>query len=162
MKENEKILKELRKREFKSLLQNKEFLAEIVSKVLNLDKEYIEKSIKLKKQNQYSKYDLITKITETRIKIRTSKYNRIIQNISDKGKFYIAWYDEKLEEFKIKIYLDKIFEHCYKDVQKKEEKQLQEIFKNQQLNKDDLTNLSILKISLMHSDNIKISVTSKI
>ena len=162
MKENEKILKELRKREFKTLLQNKEFLSEIISKVLGLDKEYIKKNIKLDKKNQYSKCDLITKITETRIKIRTSKYNRIIQNISDEGKFYIAWYDEKLGEFKIKIYLDKIFEHCYKDVQKKEEKKLQEIFKNQQLNKDDLTNLSILKISLMHSDNIKISVTSKI
>lgn len=162
MKENEKILKELRRREFKALLQHKEFLSEIVSKVLDLDKEYIKKNVKFKKQNEYNKNDLITKITETRIKIRTSKYNKTIQNINNEGKFYIAWYDENKEEFKIKIYLDKIFEYCYKDVQKHEENAIKKLFKNQELTKDDLINLSILKISLMHSENIKISVTSKI
>ena len=162
MSEEEKILKELRKREFKALIQNKEFLSEIVSKVLELDKDYIKKHIKLKKQNEYNKYDLITKITETRIKIKTSNRNKTIETIKEKGKFHIAWYDEKTEEYKIKIYLDKIFEYCYKGVQKSEEDHLKELFKNKNLTKEDLTKLSILKIILMHSENIKISICSKI
>ena len=161
MKENEKILKELRKREFQCILKNKEFIIDIISKTLELDKEYVIKHLKLKKQNNYNQYDLITKITETRIKIRTSEKNNIIEYISGEGKFHIAWYDEKNKEFKVKIYLDRIFEHCYKDVQKHEEEKIKKEYKERNLTKEDLINISIVKTLLSGCEIKKITVYEK-
>ena len=162
MQENEKLLKELRRREFQNILNNKEFLIDVISKTLQLDKDYVRKHIKLKKQKNYNQYDLITKITETRIKIRTSENNKIVERVNEKGKFHIAWYDEKNKEYKMKIYLDKVFEHCYEGVQNHEEARIKEILEGEELTHDDLINLSILRIILMHSGNIKISICSKI
>jgi len=161
MQENEKLLKELRRREFQNILKNKEFLIDVISKTLQLDKDYVRKHIKLKKQNNYNQYDLITKITETRIKIRTSENNEIVERVNEKGKFHIAWYDEKNKEYKMKIYLDKVFEHCYKDVQKHEEEKIKKEFKEKTLTKEDLIKLSIIKTLLMNCEIKKITVYEK-
>lgn len=161
MKENEKLLKEIRRREFQHLLENKEFIIDIISKILELDKNYVRNYLKLKKQNNYNQYDLITKITEARIKIRTSEDNEIIEYVKDKSKFHIAWYDEKNKEFKIKIYLDKIFEGGYKDVQKYEEEKIKKEYKERKLTKEDLINISIVKSLLSNCEIKKITVYEK-
>jgi len=161
MKENEKILRKLRKMEFNELLKDKDFLSQTIAFALKKDKEYIKKYIKLKNEKNNT-YDLITKVTDTRIKIRIPKYNKIINNLKEKDNLYMLWYDPKNKEYKIKIYLDKIFEHCYKGIQKYEESKIKNHFKGKKLTQDEIINLSIIKSALMQCTDIKINIYSKI
>ena len=162
MTENEKILKELRKREFDKILENKEFLEQVISFALKIDKKYIKDKIKTPKEKIYKGDDLITKITDTRIKITIPEYNNILDKIKTKDNLYIAWYDKKSREYKIKIYLDKIFEYCYERVQKDDEEKIKQVFENFEFTKNELINISILKVIIMNSDKYKISIQATI
>lgn len=160
MKEKEKILKELRKRQFKRFLQDKEFITDIISKALSIEKKHLEKNLVLYEENkEYGPYDLIVKITDTRIKITTSKYNKIIKNIKKEDKLYKMWYDEKYGEYKIKIYLDEILEYGYKIAQEEDEQHIKELLGKEKISKEDMINLQIARLSMQYCDNVKISIS---
>lgn len=162
MTENEKLLKELRKREFKAILENEEFLEQVISFALKIDKKYIKDKIKTTQENFYRKDDLITKITDTRIKITILGYNDILDKIKTKDNLYIAWYDQKRKEYKIKIYLDKIFLHCYERVQKDDEEKIKKLFNNLELTQEQLINVSIIKLLMLNGENVKIKIQATI
>ncbi len=159
MKENRIILKELRKKQFNEFIKNKEFLINLVASTTGLEKDYVEKNLKLNTSHVQEPNDLVTKITESRIKIKTSKFNKKVKNLKTEANFYIMWYDEKNQEYKIKIYLDEIFENGYKRIQKEEIKKIRELFKDEPLTEDDIIDIMIAELGIKYCDNIKVTIS---
>lgn len=162
MKEKENLLKELRRKQFNKFLEDKEFLSAIIGQTLNIDENYIKENIKKDNQEEYEPYDIITKLTDTRIKIRTSKYNKIIKNINTRGEYYKKWFEENSQEYKIKIYLDKIFESKYKIIEQTQKDKIEELFEEEPLEKEDILNIMIAELGLKYANNIKISINCAI
>lgn len=159
MNEKQNLLKKLRRKQFNTFLEDEEFLSAIIGQALNLEKEFIKEFIQPEELEEYNPYDLITKVTDTRIKIRTSKYNKIIKDIKKNGEYYKKWYDEDTKEYKIKIYLDKIFEEKYKILEKEQKNKIEELFKDEPLTKEDILNLMITELGMKYGDNIKITIS---
>ena len=95
MNEKQNLLKKLRRKQFNTFLEDEEFLSAIIGQALNLEKEFIKEFIQPEELEEYNPYDLITKVTDTRIKIRTSKYNKIIK---EKYKILEKEQKNKIEE----------------------------------------------------------------
>lgn len=107
------LLKQLRKEIFiRDLITNKSYLKKIISASTNLNIEYINKYLMINKK-QKTKYDLITRIKQNQIIIKTSKENEKIKEIKEQGRFYKIKYNEETEKYIIKIDTNKIFESTY-------------------------------------------------
>lgn len=162
MKEKENLLKELRKKQFNTFLKDEEFLFAIIGQALDLEKEFVKEFIKPEELEEYDPYDLITKVTDTRIKIRTSKYNKIIKDMKKKGEYYKKWYDENTQEYKIKICLDKIFENKYNILEQEQKNKIEELFKEEPLTNEDILNLMLVELGLKYGNNVRITISGTI
>jgi hypothetical protein len=159
--EKEKILKELRRRQFMNFLNEKEFLAGIIGGTLKINPKYVEEKIKYEDDLEISPYDLIVKVTDTRIKIRTSKYNKKIENIKNNSENYKIYYDEKNKEYKIKINIDKVFEQGYNEVNKDEIKRIREMT-NKKMNDNEIIDFIIASLSIQYCDNVQLSLSASL
>lgn len=137
MKEKIKMLKELERENYiRRVKEDKESLISLVSDVLMLDKKYVKKHITTIEE---SPYDLITTVTANYIKIKTSKYNKIIKNIDDSTIFYKKTYNEEKGYYKIKIDINKIYDEYFEMVLERELDEMSKDFKTD--NKDELLDL---------------------
>ena len=138
MKEKINILKEIERENYiRRVKENKESLISLISDVLMLDKKYVKKHITFDIEN--TPYDLITKVTANYIKIKTSKYNKIIRNLDDNSIFYKKTYNEEKGYYKIKIDINKIYDEYFEMVLEKELNEMSKDFKTN--NKDELLDL---------------------
>lgn len=159
MKEKIKMLKELERENYiRRVKEDKESLISLVSDVLMLDKKYVKKHITTIEE---SPYDLITTVTANYIKIKTSKYNKIIKNIDDSTIFYKKTYNEEKGYYKIKIDINKIYDEYFEMVLERELDEMSKDFKTD--NKDELLDLCTF-LSIMNKipieelrNNIEIS-----
>ena len=159
MKEKIKILKELERENYiRRVKEDKESLISLISDVLMLDKKYVKKHITTIEE---SPYDLITTVTANYIKIKTSKYNKIIKNIDDSTIFYKKTYNEEKGYYKIKIDINKIYDEYFEMVLERELNEMSKDFKTD--NKDELLDLCTV-LSIMNKipieelrNNIEIS-----
>ena len=157
----EEILKELRRRQFMDFLNKKEFLAGIIGGILKINPKYVEEKLKDEDDLIINPYDLIVKVTGTRIKIRTSKYNKIIDNIEKNSDYYKIYYDERKQEYRIKINIDKTFEQGYNEVNKDEIRKIKKL-SNEKLNDNEIIDFLIAKLSLEYCDNVQISISGSL
>lgn len=159
MKEKIKMLKELERENYiRRVKEDKESLISLISDVLMLDKKYVKKHITTIEE---SPYDLITTVTANYIKIKTSKYNKIIKNLDDSTIFYKKTYNEEKGYYKIKIDINKIYDEYFEMVLERELDEMSKDFKTD--NKDELLDLCTV-LSIMNKipieelrNNIKIS-----
>lgn len=159
MKEKIKMLKELERENYiRRVKEDKESLISLISDVLMLDKKYVKKHITTVEE---SPYDLITTVTANYIKIKTSKYNKIIKNIDDSTIFYKKTYNEEKGYYKIKIDINKIYDEYFEMVLERELDEMSKDFKTD--NKDELLDLCTV-LSIMNKipieelrNNIEIS-----
>ena len=159
MKEKIKMLKELERENYiRRVKEDKESLISLISDVLMLDKKYVKKHITTIEE---SPYDLITTVTANYIKIKTSKYNKIIKNIDDSTIFYKKTYNEEKGYYKIKIDINKIYDEYFEMVLERELDEMSKDFKTD--NKDELLDLCTV-LSIMNKipieelrNNIEIS-----
>ncbi len=158
MQEKIDMLKEIERENYiRRIKEDKENLIMLISDVLGIDKKYVEKHIT---NIENSPYDLIIKVTHKYIKIKTSKYNKIIKNIKDND-FYKKTYNEEKGFYKIKIDINKIYDEYFEMVLEKELNEMSKEFEEK--NKDELLDICTL-FSLMDripkeelKDNIKIT-----
>lgn len=159
MKEKIKMLKELERENYiRRVKEDKESLISLISDVLMLDKKYVKKHITTIEE---SPYDLITTVTANYIKIKTSKYNKIIKNLDDSTIFYKKTYNEEKGYYKIKIDINKIYDEYFEMVLERELDEMSKDFKTD--NKDELLDLCTV-LSIMNKipieelrNNIEIS-----
>ena len=159
MKEKIKMLKELERENYiRRVKEDKESLISLISDVLMIDKKYVKKHITTIEE---SPYDLITTVTANYIKIKTSKYNKIIKNIDDSTIFYKKTYNEEKGYYKIKIDINKIYDEYFEMVLERELDEMSKDFKTD--NKDELLDLCTV-LSIMNKipieelrNNIEIS-----
>ena len=136
MKEKINTLKEIERENYiRRIKEDKENLICLISDVLNIDKKYVKKHIT---NIEESPYDLITTVTSNYIKIKTSKYNKIIKNIEE-NKFYKKTYNEDKGYYKIKIDINKIYDEYFEMVLEKELNEMSKDFKEK--SKDELLDL---------------------
>lgn len=159
MKEKIKMLKELERENYiRRVKEDKESLISLISDVLMLDKKYVKKHITTIEE---SPYDLITTVTANYIKIKTSKYNKIIKNLDDSTIFYKKTYNEEKGYYKIKIDINKIYDEYFEMALERELGEMSKDFKTD--NKDELLDLCTV-LSIMNKipieelrNNIEIS-----
>lgn len=138
MKEKINELKEIERENYiRRIKEDKEALISLISDVLEIDKKYVKKHITFDIEN--TPYDLITKITPNYIKIKTSKYNKIIKNIQDDNIFYKKTYNEEKGYYKIKIDINKIYDEYFEIVLEQELKEMEKQFKTK--TKDELLDI---------------------
>ena len=136
MEEKINTLKEIERENYiRRIKEDKENLIMLISDVLGIDKKYVKKHIK---NIEESPYDLITTVTSNYIKIKTSKYNKIIRNIEE-NKFYKKTYNEEKGYYKIKIDINKIYDEYFEMVLERELNEMSKEFKEK--TKDELLDL---------------------
>ncbi len=161
MEEKINTLKEIERENYiRRIKEDKENLIMLISDVLGIDKKYVKKHIT---NIEESPYDLITTVTSNYIKIKTSKYNKIIKNIEE-NKFYKKTYNEEKGYYKIKIDINKIYDEYFEMVLEKELNEMSKDFKEK--SKEELLDLCTV-FSLMSripkdelKNNIEISKES--
>lgn len=137
MKEKIKMLKEIERENYiRRVKEDKESLISLISDVLMIDKKYVKKHIKTIEE---SPYDLITTVTANYIKIKTSKYNKIIKNLDESTIFYKKTYNEEKGYYKIKIDINKIYDEYFEMVLERELNEMSKDFKEK--SKDELLDL---------------------
>ena len=137
MKEKIRILKEIERENYiRRINENKESLVSLISDVLRIDKKYIKKHIT---DTENSPYDLITKITPNYIKIKTSKYNKVIKNIENDSTFYKKTYNEERGYYKLKIDINKIYDEYFEMVLERKLDKMSKDFENK--DKDELLDI---------------------
>ena len=137
MKEKIKMLKEIERENYiRRVKEDKESLISLISDVLMLDKKYVKKHMTTIEE---SPYDLITTVTANYIKIKTSKYNKIIKNLDDSTIFYKKTYNEEKGYYKIKIDINKIYDEYFEMVLERELEKMSKDFKEK--SKDELLDL---------------------
>jgi len=137
MKEKIKMLKEIERENYiRRVKEDKESLISLISDVLMIDKKYVKKHITTIEE---SPYDLITTVTANYIKIKTSKYNKIIKNLDESTIFYKKTYNEEKGYYKIKIDINKIYDEYFEMVLERELNEMSEEFKEK--SKDELLDL---------------------
>lgn len=137
MKEKIKMLKEIERENYiRRVKEDKESLISLISDVLMIDKKYVKKHMTTIEE---SPYDLITTVTANYIKIKTSKYNKIIKNLDDSTIFYKKTYNEEKGYYKIKIDINKIYDEYFEMVLERELEQMSKDFKEK--SKDELLDL---------------------
>ena len=158
MQEKIDMLKEIERENYiRRLQEDKDSLSALIADVLGLNKKYIKNHIT---DIEDSPYDLITTVTHKYIKIKTSKYNKIIKNINGND-FYKKTYNEEKGYYKIKIDINKIYDEYFEMVLEKELNEMSKEFEEK--DKDELLDICTL-FSLMDripkeelKDNIKIT-----
>lgn len=161
MQEKINTLKEIERENYiRRIKEDKENLICLISDVLGIDKKYVKKHIT---NIEESPYDLITTVTSNYIKIKTSKYNKIIKNIEE-NEFYKKTYNEDKGYYKIKIDINKIYDEYFETVLEKELNEMSKDFKEK--SKEELLDLCTV-FSLMSripkdelKNNIEISKDS--
>lgn len=137
MKEKIKMLKEIERENYiRRVKEDKESLISLISDVLMIDKKYVKKHITTIEE---SPYDLITTVTANYIKIKTSKYNKIIKNLDESTIFYKKTYNEEKGYYKIKIDINKIYDEYFEMVLERELEKMSKDFKEK--SKDELLDL---------------------
>ena len=137
MKEKIKMLKEIERENYiRRVKEDKESLISLISDVLMIDKKYVKKHITTVEE---SPYDLITTVTANYIKIKTSKYNKIIRNLDKNTIFYKKTYNEEKGYYKIKIDINKIYDEYFELVLERELDEMSKDFKEK--SKDELLDL---------------------
>ncbi len=137
MKEKIKMLKEIERENYiRRVKEDKESLISLISDVLMIDKKYVKKHITTIEE---SPYDLITTVTANYIKIKTSKYNKIIKNLDESTIFYKKTYNEEKGYYKIKIDINKIYDEYFEMVLERELNEMSKDFKEK--SKDELLDL---------------------
>lgn len=137
MKEKIKMLKEIERENYiRRVKEDKESLISLISDVLMIDKKYVKKHMTTIEE---SPYDLITTVTANYIKIKTSKYNKIIKNLDDSTIFYKKTYNEEKGYYKIKIDINKIYDEYFEMVLERELEKMSKDFKEK--SKDELLDL---------------------
>ena len=136
MEEKINTLKEIERENYiRRIKEDKENLIMLISDVLGIDKKYVKKHIT---NIEESPYDLITTVTANYIKIKTSKYNKIIRNIEE-NRFYKKTYNEEKGYYKIKIDINKIYDEYFEMVLERELNEMSKEFKEK--TKDELLDL---------------------
>ena len=137
MKEKIKMLKEIERENYiRRVKEDKESLISLISDVLMIDKKYVKKHMTTIEE---SPYDLITTVTANYIKIKTSKYNKIIKNLDESTIFYKKTYNEEKGYYKIKIDINKIYDEYFEMVLERELEKMSKDFKEK--SKDELLDL---------------------
>lgn len=137
MKEKIKMLKEIERENYiRRVKEDKESLISLISDVLMIDKKYVKKHMTTIEE---SPYDLITTVTANYIKIKTSKYNKIIKNLDESTIFYKKTYNEEKGYYKIKIDINKIYDEYFEMVLERELDEMSKDFKEK--SKDELLDL---------------------
>lgn len=128
MKEKINMLKEIERENYiRRINEDKESLILLISDILNIEKNYVKKHIVFDIDN--TPYDLITKVTPKYVKIKTSKYNKIIKNIENNNIFYKKTYNEEIGYYKIKIDINKIYDKYFDMILEKELDEMSKDFK---------------------------------
>ena len=137
MEEKINTLKEIERENYiRRIKEDKENLIMLISDVLGIDKKYVKKHIT---NIEESPYDLITTVTSNYIKIKTSKYNKIIKNLDESTIFYKKTYNEEKGYYKIKIDINKIYDEYFEMVLERELEKMSKDFKEK--SKDELLDL---------------------
>lgn len=137
MQEKINMLKEIERENYiRRLHEDKESLTALIADVLGLEKKYIKNHIT---DIENSPYDLVTKITHKYIKIKTSKYNKVIKCVSDNSEFYKKTYNEEKGYYKIKIDINKIYDEYFEMVLERELNEMSKDFEHK--SKDELLDL---------------------
>lgn len=138
MQEKINMFKEIKKKNFiKKLKEDKNAVALLVSDVLRINKYYIESHIVY--EDEFKPYDLVTKVTSNYIKIKATKYNKLIQIIKSETPFYKKTYNEEKGYYKIKIDINKIFDEHFDMILNDSMEEMREQFKTN--NKEALLDL---------------------
>lgn len=149
MNDKEMLLRELKRKVFIKRLETEDStVAMTIALSLGLDIKYVKKHLVLDKNTVEGPYDLVTSITQNYIKIKTSKYNKIIRSIPVEDRFYRVFYNEKNQQYKIKIDIIKLFEYYYVEALEDEFKNSSVDFKVDIKNREQLMNISILCAAL--------------
>ena len=137
MKEKIKMLKEIERENYiRRIKEDKENLISLISDVFSIDKKYVKKHII---KIEESPYDLITTVTANYIKIKTSKYNKIIKNLDENTIFYKKIYNNEKGYYKIKIDINKKYDEYFEMVLERKIDEMSKDFKEK--TKDELLDL---------------------